>query len=96
MSKFKNIPQNIKLTNLEEETIKFWKDKKIFEKSVSSRPKDNNYSFYDGPPFITGTPHHGSLLPGIAKDIIPRYWTMTSSNRLVLTFDISYRHPKIY
>ncbi|HOR01691.1 MAG TPA: isoleucine--tRNA ligase [Candidatus Woesebacteria bacterium] len=76
MSKFKNIPQNIKLTNLEEETIKFWKDKKIFEKSVSSRPKDNNYSFYDGPPFITGTPHHGSLLPGIAKDIIPRYWTM--------------------
>ena len=76
MSKFKNIPQNIKLTDLEEDTIKFWQDKKIFEKSVSSRPEDNSYSFYDGPPFITGSPHHGSLLPGIAKDIIPRYWTM--------------------
>ena len=76
MSKFKNIPQNISFAALEEETIKFWKDRKIFEKSIKSRPEGDNYSFYDGPPFITGMPHHGHLLSSIAKDVIPRYWTM--------------------
>jgi len=76
MSKFKNIPQNISFSSLEEEIIKFWKENKIFEKSVESRPEENSYSFYDGPPFITGMPHHGHLLSSIAKDVIPRYWTM--------------------
>ncbi len=78
MSKFKTktLPQYVNFPQLEEETIKFWKDKKIFEKSVESRPEDNAYSFYDGPPFITGMPHHGHLLSSIAKDVIPRYWTM--------------------
>ena len=76
MSKFKSVDQNISFPALEEETIKFWQDKKIFEKSVESRPKENAYSFYDGPPFITGMPHHGHLLSSIAKDVIPRFWTM--------------------
>jgi isoleucyl-tRNA synthetase len=76
MPKFKNLPQNVSFTALEEDTIKFWKDNKIFEKSVESRPEGENYSFYDGPPFITGMPHHGHLLSSIAKDVIPRYWTM--------------------
>jgi isoleucyl-tRNA synthetase len=76
MSKFKDVPQNQSFPALEEEIISFWKKNKIFEKSVDQRPDDNIYSFYDGPPFITGSPHHGSLLPSIAKDVIPRYWTM--------------------
>ncbi|MDD4106647.1 MAG: isoleucine--tRNA ligase, partial [Candidatus Shapirobacteria bacterium] len=76
MAKFKDIPQNISFTEQEEGTIKFWKDQKIFEKSIESRPEGNIYSFYDGPPFITGMPHHGHLLSSIAKDVIPRYWTM--------------------
>ena len=76
MSKFKNLPPNVNFTALEEDTIKFWKDKKIFEKSITTRPEGENYSFYDGPPFITGMPHHGHLLSSIAKDVIPRYWTM--------------------
>jgi len=76
MSKFKDIPNNINFPNLEEEIISFWKDKKIFEKSVDQRSDDNTYTFYDGPPFITGLPHHGHLLSSIAKDIIPRYQTM--------------------
>lgn len=76
MKKFKDIPNNVNFPSLEEEIIKFWKDNKIFEKSVESRPENNPYTFYDGPPFITGLPHHGNLLPGIAKDVIPRFWTM--------------------
>ncbi len=60
----------------EKDLIGYWKKNKIFEKSVESRPKDNAYVFYDGPPFITGVPHHGTLLSSIVKDAIPRYWTM--------------------
>ena len=61
---------------IEEDLLSYWKKEKIFEKSVSQRPKDNLYSFFDGPPFVTGLPHYGTLLPSIAKDIIPRYFAM--------------------
>ncbi len=53
-----------------------WQRNKAFEKSVEFRPEDNRYVFYDGPPFITGIPHHGNLLSSIVKDAIPRYQTM--------------------
>ncbi|HEX5798013.1 MAG TPA: isoleucine--tRNA ligase [Candidatus Saccharimonadales bacterium] len=60
----------------EKDLIKQWKKNKVFEKSVEQRPVDNSYVFYDGPPFITGVPHHGTLLSSIVKDAVPRYWTM--------------------
>ena len=53
-----------------------WKQDKTFEKSVEQRSRDNSYVFYDGPPFISGNPHHGTLLSSIVKDAIPRYQTM--------------------
>ena len=56
--------------------MEWWKKNKTFEKSVEQRPEDNSYVFYDGPPFITGMPHHGTLLSSIVKDAVPRYWTM--------------------
>jgi isoleucyl-tRNA synthetase len=56
--------------------VNYWRDNKIFEKSVEQRPAADSYVFYDGPPFITGVPHHGTLLSSIVKDAIPRYWTM--------------------
>ena len=60
----------------EKDWAKRWKADGTFEKSVANRPKDNAYVFYDGPPFITGVPHHGTLLSSIVKDAVPRYWTM--------------------
>ena len=60
----------------EKDLIAYWKDHKLFEKSISSRPKEESYVFYDGPPFITGQPHHGTLLSSIVKDAVPRYQTM--------------------
>ena len=60
----------------EKDIVNYWKQNKTFEKSVSMRPADNSYIFYDGPPFITGVPHHGTLLSSIVKDAVPRYWTM--------------------
>jgi isoleucyl-tRNA synthetase len=60
----------------EKDLVKQWKKNKTFEKSVEMRPADNSYVFYDGPPFITGVPHHGTLLSSIVKDAVPRYQTM--------------------
>ena len=60
----------------EKDLVQRWKDDQTFEKSVAQRPADNAYVFYDGPPFITGVPHHGTLLSSIVKDAVPRYWTM--------------------
>ena len=60
----------------EKAILDFWKQNKVFEQSVERRSPDNAYVFYDGPPFITGVPHHGTLLSSIIKDVVPRYWTM--------------------
>ncbi len=60
----------------EKDWVRRWKDDQTFEKSVAQRSADNAYVFYDGPPFITGVPHHGTLLSSIVKDAVPRYWTM--------------------
>ena len=60
----------------EKDLVKYWKDSKTFEKSVEARSIENAYVFYDGPPFITGSPHHGTLLSSLVKDVIPRYQTM--------------------
>jgi isoleucyl-tRNA synthetase len=60
----------------EKDLVQYWKQHKIFEKSVAARPKENAYVFYDGPPFISGIPHHGTLLSSIVKDATARYQTM--------------------
>lgn len=73
--KFKSSTRR-KAIEYEKELVKYWKQHQTFEKSVEQRPKENGYVFYDGPPFITGVPHHGTLLSSIAKDVVPRYWTM--------------------
>ncbi len=63
-------------SNREKKTLKFWKEEKVFEKSVKNREKEKLFSFYDGPPFATGLPHYGHLLANTIKDVIPRYMTM--------------------
>ena len=73
--KFKKHPK-LSYSAMEEATIKRWQLEKTFEKSVANRSESENYVFYDGPPFITGLPHHGNLLSSITKDVIPRYQTM--------------------
>ena len=63
-------------TEYEKAIAEFWKKNHIFEKSIEQRDINNGYVFYDGPPFITGLPHHGTLLSSIVKDAVPRFWTM--------------------
>ncbi len=61
---------------LENSLVEHWKKNKIFEKSIESRPADRKWTFLDGPPFITGMPHYGTLLSSLPKDVFPRFWTM--------------------
>lgn len=65
-----------KALEYEKDLVQYWKKNQTFEKSVAMRPTSNAYIFYDGPPFITGVPHHGTLLTSVVKDVVPRYWTM--------------------
>ncbi|MFA6525795.1 MAG: isoleucine--tRNA ligase [Candidatus Buchananbacteria bacterium] len=60
----------------EHEVQEFWKTNKIFEQSLEQTKNGPAYSFYDGPPFATGTPHYGHLVGSAMKDVVPRYWTM--------------------
>lgn len=60
----------------EEEILKFWEKNDTFKKSIAQREGNEDYVFYDGPPFATGLPHFGHFIPSTIKDIIPRYQTM--------------------
>ncbi len=55
---------------------KFWRENKIFEKSIENREGRECYTFYDGPPTANGKPHIGHVLTRVIKDMIPRYRTM--------------------
>ena len=69
-------PNKSKLAENEEKTLAFWNDKKIFQKSLEKDAPKGDVVFYDGPPFATGEPHYGHVVPGTIKDIIPRFKTM--------------------
>lgn len=65
-----------KAKEYEKDLIKYWDEYEIFDKSVENRSVDDAFVFYDGPPFLTGTPHHGHLLISAVKDCVARYQTM--------------------
>ncbi len=73
---FKAVDTQVSFPEMEEKTLQFWKANKIFEKSIENRPLDKTWTFLDGPPFVTGMPHYGTLLSSIPKDLYGRYWTM--------------------
>ena len=61
---------------IEERVLARWKAEGTFRDSIDARPVDDEFVFYDGPPFANGLPHHGNLLTGYVKDVIPRYRAM--------------------
>ena len=73
---YKKVPTTLNFVEREKETLKFWKDNQIFEKSVQLRQGAPAYTFFDGPPTANGKPHIGHVLTRAMKDIIPRYKTM--------------------
>ena len=75
-SDFTRVPPAVSFPDLERDVLELWDRLDAFAESVRMRPADNEYVFYDGPPFPTGSPHYGDLLAGVIKDVVPRYWTM--------------------
>lgn len=73
---FKPVSSEVNFAEIDERLIKYWKDNRIFERSVEDRSIEKRWTFLDGPPFVTGTPHYGTLLSSIPKDIFGRFWTM--------------------
>jgi isoleucyl-tRNA synthetase len=60
----------------EKAILEGWTRADTFRRSVAARPESDRFVFYDGPPFATGLPHYGHLVPSTIKDVVPRYWTM--------------------
>ena len=73
---YSKVDTNMNFVEREHKVIDFWKDKKIFQKSMDSRKDGETYTFYDGPPTANGKPHIGHVLTRVIKDMIPRYQTM--------------------
>ena len=74
------VPASPSFPAIEERVLDYWAADDTFRASVQNRPSgqdgDNEFVFYDGPPFANGLPHYGHLLTGYVKDLIPRYQTM--------------------
>ncbi len=73
---FKPTSPKVNFPELERSVLEYWKKNKIFEKSIESRPENKTWALVDGPPFVTGLPHYGSLLSSLPKDLFGRYYTM--------------------
>ncbi len=68
--------EKIKYPETEQNILKFWKEKKIFEKSVESRSPEKSFTFYEGPPTANGKPGIHHVMARTLKDIVCRYKTM--------------------
>jgi isoleucyl-tRNA synthetase len=73
---YPKVPSRADYPAIERRILEFWAADRTFEASVEQRPADDEYVFYDGPPFANGLPHYGHLLTGYVKDVVPRYQTM--------------------
>ncbi|MCB0961836.1 MAG: class I tRNA ligase family protein, partial [Acidimicrobiales bacterium] len=73
---YPKVPSRADYPAIERRILEFWAADGTFEASVEQRSHDDEYVFYDGPPFANGLPHYGHLLTGYVKDVVPRYQTM--------------------
>ena len=73
---YEKVNSDMNFVDREKKVEEFWKENKIFEKSISERREGEPYVFYDGPPTANGKPHIGHVLTRVIKDMIPRYRTM--------------------
>ena len=73
---YRKVSTSLDPTERERAVLDFWKEKKIFERSMEMRDGAPKYTFYDGPPTANGKPHIGHVLTRAIKDMIPRYHAM--------------------
>ena len=73
---FDPVPPNVSFPDQERTLIEFWRENEIFRRSVDERRGGPRFTFYEGPPTANGSPHWGSVLTRVGKDVFLRYWTM--------------------
>ena len=73
---YQKVSTDLNFVDREKNVGEFWRNQKIFEKSMKAREGNPTYTFYDGPPTANGKPHIGHVLTRVVKDMIPRYKTM--------------------
>ncbi|MCI5641454.1 MAG: isoleucine--tRNA ligase [Lachnospiraceae bacterium] len=73
---YEKVSTDLNFVQREKNVGEFWRNQKIFEKSMKAREGNPVYTFYDGPPTANGKPHIGHVLTRVIKDMIPRYKTM--------------------
>ena len=73
---YQKVSTDLNFVDREKETLAFWNENHIFQKSMDARKEGPTYTFYDGPPTANGKPHIGHVLTRVIKDMIPRYRTM--------------------
>ena len=78
---YPHIEANPNFANIEQQVLDFWQSEQVFKQSIDQRhatidEKNNEFIFYDGPPFANGLPHFGHLLTGYIKDVFARYQTL--------------------
>ena len=73
---YQKVSTDLNFVDREKNVGEFWRNQKIFEKSMKAREGNPTYTFYDGPPTANGKPHIGHVLTRVIKDMIPRYKTM--------------------
>ncbi len=73
---YEKVSTKLNFVDREEKVLEFWKENKVFEKSIEEKQDLPTYTFYDGPPTANGKPHIGHVLTRVIKDMIPRYQTM--------------------
>lgn len=79
---YKKVSTDLNFVEREKEVLQYWKDNKIFEKSLKFREGCPHFTFYDGPPTANGKPHIGHILTRTMKDIVPRFKSMKGYNVL--------------
>ncbi len=85
LNRYPEVGSKPDLPGIEKKILSKWKAENTFQETIDEKPADSEYVFYDGPPFANGLPHHGHLLTGYVKDVIPRYQTM-KGNRVERRF----------
>ena len=73
---FQEVKNNVSFPQLEGDVLAFWRENRIYDKSLENRQDATDFVFYEGPPTANGLPHPGHCLTRAIKDVFPRYKTM--------------------
>jgi isoleucyl-tRNA synthetase len=73
---FARVPPELDFPKEEREVLRFWRDRRIFEKTLAKPAPRGRFVFFEGPPTANGLPHNGHVLTRVIKDLFPRYKTM--------------------